>query len=52
VDSIRSIVWIGGERLAIALAAACPTLELVWEHDVEGASALPLRDLDSFVLAI
>jgi hypothetical protein len=51
VDSIRSIVWIGGERLAVALATACPTLDLVWERDVAGASALPLGDFDALVLA-
>jgi transcriptional regulator with PAS, ATPase and Fis domain len=51
VDSIRSIIWIGDERLAIALAAACPTLELVWERDVAGASALPLGDFDALLLA-
>ncbi len=27
MDSIRSIVWIGDERLAVELAADCPTLE-------------------------
>jgi transcriptional regulator with PAS, ATPase and Fis domain len=51
VDSIRSIVWIGEERLAVALAADCPTLELVWERDVAGASALPLGDFDALLLA-
>jgi transcriptional regulator with PAS, ATPase and Fis domain len=51
VDSIRSIVWIGNERLAVALAAACPTLELVWERDVAGASALPLAEFDALLLA-
>jgi transcriptional regulator with PAS, ATPase and Fis domain len=51
VDSIRSIVWIGDERLAVALAADCPTLEIVWERDVAGASALPLGDFDVLLLA-
>ncbi len=51
MDSIRSIVWIGDERLAVELAADCPTLELVWERDVAGASALPLRDFDALLLA-
>jgi len=51
VDSIRSIVWIGDERLAVALAADCPTLEVVWERDVAGASALPLEDFDVLMLA-
>lgn len=51
MDSIRSIVWIGNERLALALASACPTLELVWERDVAGASALPLDDFDALLLA-
>jgi transcriptional regulator with PAS, ATPase and Fis domain len=51
VDSIRSIVWIGDERLAVALAADCPTLEVVWERDVAGASALPFDDFDVLVLA-
>jgi transcriptional regulator with PAS, ATPase and Fis domain len=51
VDSIRSIVWIGNERLAVALAADCPTLELVWERDVAGTSALPLGDFDALLLA-
>jgi transcriptional regulator with PAS, ATPase and Fis domain len=51
VDSIRSIVWIGDERLALALASDCPTLEIVWERDVAGASALPLDDFDVLLLA-
>ncbi|MCH7644798.1 MAG: sigma 54-interacting transcriptional regulator [Myxococcales bacterium] len=51
MDSIRSIVWIGDERLAVELAADCPTLELVWERDVAGASALPLGDFDVLLLA-
>ncbi|MBW1843654.1 MAG: sigma 54-interacting transcriptional regulator [Deltaproteobacteria bacterium] len=51
MDSIRSIVWIGDERLAVALAADCPTLELVWERDVAGARALPLGDFDALLLA-
>jgi transcriptional regulator with PAS, ATPase and Fis domain len=51
VDAIRSIVWIGDERLAVALAADCPTLEIVWERDVAGASALPLGDFDVLLLA-
>ncbi len=51
MDSIRSIVWIGDERLAVALAADCPTLEVVWERDVAGASALPLEDFDVLMLA-
>ncbi len=51
MDSIRSIVWIGDERLAVALAAACPTLEIVWERDVAGANALPLADFDVLLLA-
>jgi len=51
VDSIRSIVWIGDERLAVALAADCPTLDLVWERDVAGTSALPLGDFDAVLLA-
>ncbi len=51
MDSIRSIVWIGDERLAVALAADCPTLELVWERDVAGAHALPLADFDALLLA-
>jgi len=51
VDSIRSIVWIGDERLAVALAADCPTLEVVWERDVAGASALPFDDFDVLLLA-
>jgi transcriptional regulator with PAS, ATPase and Fis domain len=51
VDLIRSIVWIGDERLAVALAADCPTLELVWERDVAGAHALPLGDFDALLLA-
>jgi len=51
VDSIRSIVWIGDERPALALASDCPTLELVWERDVAGASALSLGDFDAVVLA-
>jgi len=51
VDSIRSIVWIGDERHALALAADCPTLELVWERDVAGTHALPLGDFDALLLA-
>jgi len=51
VDPIRSIVWIGDERLAVALAADCPTLQLVWERDVMEARALPLGDFDALVLA-
>ncbi|MBW2715413.1 MAG: sigma 54-interacting transcriptional regulator [Deltaproteobacteria bacterium] len=51
MDSIRSIVWIGDERLAVALATASPTFDLVWERDVAGASALPLGDFDALVLA-
>jgi transcriptional regulator with PAS, ATPase and Fis domain len=51
VDSIRSILWIGDERLAVTLAADCPTLEVVWERDVAGASALPLDDFDVLLLA-
>jgi transcriptional regulator with PAS, ATPase and Fis domain len=51
VDSIRSIVWIGDEQLAVALAADCPTLEVVWERDVAGASALALGDFDALLLA-
>jgi transcriptional regulator with PAS, ATPase and Fis domain len=51
MDSIRSIVWIGDERLAVALATDCPTLELVWERDVAGARALPLGDFDALLLA-
>ena len=51
MDSIRSILWIGDERLAVALATACPTLELVWERDVAGTSALPLGDFDALLLA-
>ena len=51
MDSIRSIVWIGDERLAVALAADCPALEVVWERDVAGASALPLGEFDVLLLA-
>ncbi len=51
MDSIRSIVWIGNERLAVELAGNCPMLELVWERDVAGASALPLGDFDVLLLA-
>ncbi len=51
MDSIRSIVWIGDERLALAVAADCPTLEIVWERDVAGASALSLDDFDLLVLS-
>ncbi|MBW2541286.1 MAG: sigma 54-interacting transcriptional regulator [Deltaproteobacteria bacterium] len=51
MDSIRSIVWIGDERLAVALAADCPTLEIAWERDVAGARALPLGDFDALLLA-
>ena len=51
MDSIRSIVWIGDERLALALASDCPTLEIVWERDVAGASALRFDDFDVLLLA-
>jgi transcriptional regulator with PAS, ATPase and Fis domain len=51
VDSIRSIVWIGDERRAVALAADCPTLDLVWERDVAGTRALPLGDFDALLIA-
>ena len=51
MDSIRTIVWFGDERLAVELAAACPTLDLVWEREVGGAGALPLGEFDALVLA-
>jgi len=51
VESIRSIVWIGDERRAVAVAAACPTLELVWERDVAAAGDLSLGDFDALLLA-
>jgi len=51
LDPIRSIVWIGDERLAVALAAECPTLELVWERDVAKACALPLGEFDALLVA-
>jgi two-component system NtrC family response regulator len=51
VESIRSIVWIGDQQTAVALAADCPTLDLVWERDATTARALDLRDFDALILA-
>ncbi len=51
MGSIRSILWIGrGEQLAAAQLAQAPTLDVVWERDVEGALALPLQGFDAIAL--
>jgi Nif-specific regulatory protein len=51
MSSIRSVLWIGrGRRFAGDLVADAPTLDVVWEADVEGALALPFDGLDAVVL--
>ena len=51
MQTIRSVLWIGpGERFAADLVADAPTLDVVWERDVEGALALRLEDLDAVVV--
>jgi hypothetical protein len=51
VQSIRSVLWIGpGKRFAADLVADAPTLDVVWERDVEGALALRLEGLDAVVV--
>ena len=51
MQSIRSVLWIGpGERFAADLVADAPSLDVVWERDVEGAFALRLEDLDAVVV--
>jgi Nif-specific regulatory protein len=50
VKSIRSILWIGrGERFGADLVFDAPSLDVVWERDVEGALALQLDGLDAVV---
>jgi transcriptional regulator with PAS, ATPase and Fis domain len=51
VQSIRSVLWIGrGERFAADLVADAPSLDVVWERDVEGALALRLEGLDAVIV--
>ena len=51
MQSIRSVLWIGpGERFAADLVADAPSLDVVWERDVEGALALRLEGLDAVVV--
>jgi len=51
MPSIRSVLWIGrGRRFAGDLVADAPTLDIVWEADVETALALPFDALDAVVL--
>ena len=48
---IRSVLWIGrGRRFAGDLVADAPTLDVVWEAEVEGALALPFEAFDAVVL--
>ncbi|HXV35914.1 MAG TPA: hypothetical protein VEC18_02130, partial [Myxococcota bacterium] len=51
MESARSIVWLGDERMAVELAAECPALEVVWERDLACARALGCADFDAIVLA-
>ncbi len=48
---VRSILWISrGERFEAGMLADAPTLDVVWEPDVEAAAALPLQGFDAVVL--
>ena len=48
---VRSILWISrGERFEAGMLADAPTLDVVWEPDVETAAALPLQGFDAVVL--
>ncbi len=50
MSAIRTILWVGrGERFPAQVADA-PLLDVVFEHDVEAAAALPLASFDACVL--
>jgi len=51
MSPIRSVLWIGrGRRFAGDLVADAPSLDVIWEAEVEAALALPFEALDAVVL--
>ena len=51
MNSIRSILWIGSaESFEASLASEAPSLDIVWERDLDGALDLSLAGVDAVVI--